>query len=520
MSSRSYSSQLYGYGLSCTLDGLSMVDRRAQRQKKLSELGLLTNGNNTFFEEATQTLAQSLGLPICIVGLMVQDEIHIASAVGICSLGVNDSLVVSRRLQRNEAYCTMVVDSAMPLVVNDALAEPFFIQGELYQRYGIRSYLGTPLLTRDGVCLGTLAVLDFCSYDFTEQNVALLNMTARWCMGEIEHQACLGANQRQHDRNSNDIGLNLVTMGGNDIYSSKGNNLNKLHTSGRSAHSPEAVKLQLVPHYLIRTQRDLTAVIGMASVVRDGVFGDLNEKQKQYLEIIHQSGQRVNQAIEEIIELEQIKPDRQGLRIVDVNLALLGEYWRDKMAAVLGQNRLALKLSLESGLRYWPLDKIKVRQGIYYLLLSLLDQGVTDGTLRIHASAGQEYLHLAIWVDLPQGRNLPHVPLENLLTEGEANQTEVNIQLTLEHLALKLQGHNQESQGHHCQQILALTLSFYFIKSHQGHITLQGSAERGYWYWVQWPKISAETTADYSGHNLLPLIHPPSLNLAHNNGEI
>ncbi|MBD2654267.1 GAF domain-containing protein [Synechocystis sp. FACHB-383] len=508
MSPRSYSSQLYGYGLSCALDGLSTVDRRARRQKKLSELGLMANGNNTFFEEATQTVAQSLGLPICIVGLMVQDEIHITSAVGICSLGVNDALVVSRRLQRNEAYCTMVVDSAMPLVVNDALAEPFFIQGELYQRYGIRSYLGTPLLTRDGVCLGTLAVLDFSSHDFTEQNVALLNMTARWCMGEIEHQAYLSANQGQLGHSSPNFGLNPIAIGRDDVFSSNGNNLNKLHRPGRSDHSPEAVKLQLVPHYLIRTQRDLTAVIGMASVVRDGVFGELNEKQKQYLEIIHQSGQRVSQAIEEIIELEQIKPDRQGLKIVNINLALLGEYWRDKMATILGQNRLALNLSLESGLKYWPLDKIKIRQGVYYLLLSLLDEGVTDGTLRIHASAGQEYLHLAVWVDSPQGQGLPHVTLQDLLTEGEAHQAEVNIQLTLEHLALKLQGHNQESQGHYCQQILALTLSFYFIKSHQGQIALQGSAERGYCYWVQWPKISAPTAVNHSESNLLPLILP------------
>lgn len=497
----------YSLGLSCALDGLSKREKDAQRQNKLLELGLLTNRHSTFFEEATQTLARNLGLPICLVGLMVEDEINIVSAVGMYGLGVGNPNVVSRRISRNDAYCTLVVDSAMPLVITDALAEPFFAEGELYQRYGIRSYLGTPLLTRDGVCLGALAVLDFSPHDFTESDVALMNMTARWCMGEIEHQAFLGANQGQPDRNFNKVGLNPIAVGENSAFSANGNNLNKPQTSGRSAHSPEAVKLQLVPHYLIRTQRDLTAVIGMASVLRDGVFGKLNDKQKQYLEIIHQSGQRVNQAIEEIIELEQIKPVRQGLKIVNVNLALLGEYWQDKMAAVLGQQRLALKLSLESGLKYWPLDKVKVRQGIYYLLLSLLDEGVTDGTLHIHTSADQDYLHLTVWVDSPQGQGLPHVLLQDLLTEGEANQAEVNIQLTLEYLALKLQGHNQESQGHHCRQILALTLSFYFIKSHQGQIALQGSAQRGYCYWVQWPKMSPQANINHSQPNLSPLIN-------------
>ncbi|WLT39380.1 GAF domain-containing protein [Synechocystis sp. B12] len=313
----------YSFGLSCALDGLSKREKDAQRQNKLLELGLLTNRNSTFFEEATQTLARNLGLPICLVGLMVEDEINIVSAVGMYRLGVGNPNVVSRRISRNDAYCTLVVDSAMPLMITDALAEPFFAEGELYQRYGIRSYLGTPLLTRDGVCLGALAVLDFSPHNFTEPDVALMNMTARWCMGEIEHQAFLGANQGQPDRNFNKVELSPIA-GGNSAFSANGNNLNEPQTSGRSAHSPEAVKLQLVPHYLIRTQRDLTAVIGMASVLRDEVFGKLNDKQKQYLEIIHQSGQRVNQAIEEIIELEQIKPVRQGLQIVNVNLGPTG----------------------------------------------------------------------------------------------------------------------------------------------------------------------------------------------------
>ncbi|WP_238546783.1 GAF domain-containing protein [Synechocystis sp. PCC 6714] len=484
-----------------------MVKRNAQRQKKLLELGLLANGNSTFFEEATQIIARNLGLPICLASLMVEDEILINSAVGMCSLGLANSVVFSRRISRSDAYCTLVVDSAMPLMVTDALTEPFFAEGELCQHYGIRAYLGTPLLTRDGICLGALAVLGFSPHRFTEQDLALLNMTARWCMGEIECQAHLnGNNSNIHQSDNSSAQLSPIAVAN---HQSASVSEEKFYPKEESYHSPEAVKLQLVPYHLSRIQRDLTSIIGMASVVNSGVFGELNEKQKQYLEIIHQSGQRIGQAIEEILEMERIRPDRQGLRISNVNLELLGEYWRDKMATILSQNQLNFNLSLESGLKYWPLDRVKVRQGIYYLLLSLLGEGITNGTLRIQASSDREYLHFSVWADYPQ------IALQDLLIPGtshggplqehpEENQGEVIVPLTLEHLALKLQGHSQENQGHHCQRILALILSFYFIKSHQGKIFLQGSDTTGYYYLVQWPAISSQISTNHGREKFSP----------------
>lgn len=118
---------------------------------------------------------------------MVEDEINIVFVVGIYRLGVGNFNLVFWQISCNDVYCILVVDSVMLLMIIDVLVELFFVEGELYQCYGIRFYLGIFLLIRDGVCFGILVVLDFFFYDFRELDVVLMNMIVCWCMGEIEY---------------------------------------------------------------------------------------------------------------------------------------------------------------------------------------------------------------------------------------------------------------------------------------------------------------------------------------------
>lgn len=153
--------------LSCQLDGLSATQREEQRLQVLQRLGLLNTRGMPIFDEAAQTVARNLELPICWLAVMVQNELWIKSAIGLSCLGLMNPLASTRKLDRAEAYCTQVVDSSSPVIVPDTLTEPLFAQGELYQRYGIRAYLGVPLLTDEGICLGTLAVFDLSPHHFS-----------------------------------------------------------------------------------------------------------------------------------------------------------------------------------------------------------------------------------------------------------------------------------------------------------------------------------------------------------------
>ena len=120
------------------------------------------------FDEATQMAARFIESPICVLTLMVFDQMWIKSAIGLSRLGLMNRLATDRKLDRQETS---------------------FAASILSQDYGIRRYLGAPLITAGGQCIGSLSILDLTAQRFTNREIEFLCVTARWCMGEFERDS-------------------------------------------------------------------------------------------------------------------------------------------------------------------------------------------------------------------------------------------------------------------------------------------------------------------------------------------
>lgn len=133
--------------------------REQQRLKALSELGLRQPETIPVFEEATQTAAHFLEAPISILGFVDQERHWFKSAVGLSRLGLMNQLAQNRQLLRWESFCTQVVEGAQAVVINDTrhLANTELAASRLVQDYGIRAYLGAPLIDAYGNCLAKTA---------------------------------------------------------------------------------------------------------------------------------------------------------------------------------------------------------------------------------------------------------------------------------------------------------------------------------------------------------------------------
>ena len=66
------------------------VEQEKQRLKALSELGLLQTQTIPVFEEATQTAAELLDAPICILGFVDRRRHLFKSAVGLSRAGIDE----------------------------------------------------------------------------------------------------------------------------------------------------------------------------------------------------------------------------------------------------------------------------------------------------------------------------------------------------------------------------------------------------------------------------------------------
>ena len=137
----------------------AIVDQEKQRIKALSELGLLEAQTIPVFEEATQTAAELLDAPICILGFVDRRRHLFKSAVGLSRLGLMNKIAQERQLLRAESFCNIVVESHQVLAINDTLLSPDYASKMLVQQYGIRAYLGVPLIDAQGNCLGAISIM-------------------------------------------------------------------------------------------------------------------------------------------------------------------------------------------------------------------------------------------------------------------------------------------------------------------------------------------------------------------------
>jgi signal transduction histidine kinase len=466
-------------------------------------LGLLETESVPVFDEATQTAARFLETPLCILGIMVQDRLWLKSSVGLSRLGLMNPLATSRQIPRSDAYCTYVVDSHQSIVIEDTLRDPVFATSILAQHYNIRSYLGTPLIAHDGQCIGTLAVMDTVPREFAPRDVEFLTLIARWCLREFE---------RDHLLQNHSIAEESTSVEDNfpRVFAKTALATDDRSTERDATYCLSALKLELLGELTRELRAPLTTVIGMASILCGEVFGPLTYKQKEYVKIIHNSGQQMNSLVSEILKLGTARESGSKPRLSPVNLEMLCQQIVNDLAPTANGKRQDLRLSVEPGKRIWMLDKDKVHQALYYLIASVIESSETGGEVRIHISRRGGFLNIALWVSHPWlGDGLPRVKLYAAVSNGtveretaiagwtgdrfETRPGDRVIEIaSLEENLSRLRNSERGFDGENPQALLGLLLACYLAEQHNGQIVVQGSPDSGYRYVLQLPKITAE----------------------------
>ncbi|MFQ3616289.1 MAG: GAF domain-containing sensor histidine kinase [Cyanobacteriota bacterium] len=443
-----------------------------QRLKTLSDLGLLDGESVPIFEEATQTAAHLLDARICVLGLMDQQRQWFKSAVGLSRIGLMNELATTRQLPRADALCRYVVESRQVLVLNDASVHPDFADSLLVRHYGIRAYLSAPLIAANGQCIGTLAVLSLQPRDFSTREVELLELIARWSMSEYERNYLLRRSPQP------------------TIKSPK----------GAIASSPtHSIKADLIAQMAQELRTPLTSILGMASVLNREIYGPLTEKQKEYLAIIHNSGQTLLSLINEILELGALNDTNCALNLAPIDIEMLCQQAFSTLQQVAQRREQRIRLTVEPGNRIWMLDKEKIRQMLYHLVFSVIQSASTESIIRVHVSRKQSALTITVWTSHPWlGEGLPSSDLYTgqILTPIELSQSYGSSYGWAAGEPQKPAASPSDTADgslpqNVLRQSLGLMLSRQLAELHSGTINIQGSAETGYRYVVSIPQ-SAE----------------------------
>src|SRR5438445_8184808 len=116
----------------------------------------------------------------------------------------------------------------------------------------------------------------------------------------------------------------------------------------------------------------LNAIIGFSEVLTDRMFGDLNEKQEEYLKDIYASGTHLLSLINDILDLSKIEAGRMELELTDFDLPQAIDNALALVRERAVRRSIALQTSVDNRLGQIPADERKIRQVVLNLLSNAL----------------------------------------------------------------------------------------------------------------------------------------------------
>ncbi|HVG36335.1 MAG TPA: ATP-binding protein, partial [Thermoplasmata archaeon] len=131
----------------------------------------------------------------------------------------------------------------------------------------------------------------------------------------------------------------------------------------------------------------LNAIIGFSEVLSERMFGDLNEKQEEYLKDIHASGTHLLSLINDILDLSKIEAGRMELELTDFDLPQAIDNALTLVRERAGRRGIALHQSVEERLGEMRGDERKVKQVLLNLLSNALKFTPEGGRIEVRAAS-------------------------------------------------------------------------------------------------------------------------------------
>jgi signal transduction histidine kinase len=252
---------------------------------------------------------------------------------------------------------------AKPIHVPDVAAERqrYPMSWEWAQKYGHHTMLTVPLL-REGRPFGVMFLRRREVRPFTEKDVAL---------------ALTFADQAA-------IAIENVRL------------FKELQEKTRQLEVADKHKSEFLANMSHELRTPLNAIIGFSEVLQARMFGELNEKQADYLKDIHESGRHLLSLINDILDLSKIEAGRMELErsAFDLPGALQNALTLVRERAQ--RHGIALALAIEPGVGTVQADERKVKQVVLNLLSNAVKFTPDGGRVELRARRERDRIEVSV----------------------------------------------------------------------------------------------------------------------------
>jgi signal transduction histidine kinase len=255
------------------------------------------------------------------------------------------------RMKVGQGIVGQVVQTGKPLLVSDPQNDPrWYSEVSEKLKFPTRSILCVPLMAKDGV-IGAIQLLNKSDGEFNRGDMERLSAMAASIAIAVENARLYEELQRANE------GLEELNEAKSEFVS-------------------------VVAHEL---RTPMTSIKGYTEMLLSGTMGELTEKQKHFLEVVHANAGRLGKLVSDLLDISRIETGKIKLDIQPLQLEEIIEEATDIIASQVEAKNLQLEVRIADGLPSVQGDRDRILRVLTNLLDNACNYTPEGGiTLSVH----------------------------------------------------------------------------------------------------------------------------------------
>lgn len=215
-----------------------------------------------------------------------------------------------------------------------------------------------------------------------------------------------------------------------------------LEDRNQAMKAADRLKTEFIASMSYELRTPLNSIIGFSEILNLGNFGELNERQKDYINAILSSSVKLKYLIDDILDLSIIEAGKMELDIEDIDMVNAVNKAMEMSKEVAKNKKVALTLitdeiddtSLEGDLR-------RITQAIHTIITETLSRAEADGSVAIKLTGNNQHISISI-SDKKADKSLDQSQQTDLIgvAREQPNNQKLNLGLSLVESFIKIHG--------------------------------------------------------------------------------
>ena len=240
-------------------------------------------------------------------------------------------------------------------------ADQFTMTRELHRKHGHRAILAVPLM-REKQSLGAILLRRMEARPFDDKQIRLLQTFADQAAIAIENVRLF----------------------------------HEIQEKGRQLEVANKHKSEFLANMSHELRTPLNAIIGFSEALLEKMFGEMNEKQEDYLKDIHSSGGHLLSLINDILDLSKIEAGRMELEVSEFNLPAALQNAMTLVRERAQNHGIAMELQVDPQIGEVRGDERKVKQILLNLLSNAVKFTPDGGRVELTARANGNSVRISV----------------------------------------------------------------------------------------------------------------------------